>query len=165
MDTRRLRTRRIDLLAALASGSLLLLSACASAGGQPNPTAGPAPSREPWVWLMQHGETIALANGGAVHVDGMDLAVAVAPSPPARTSNVELYLSQDGVPIDSATVRLRYDMVEMGHGPTQLLTAALGGGHYAAPVYFGMTGSYAFHVIAELGGRTSDVELLLQVAP
>src|SRR5712692_1854243 len=110
MNARRLHSWRIDLLAALAGGSLIVATACATAASQSSrsaPPSGPAIPSGPQMWLKQRGELVAFPNDGAVQVDGLELEVAVAPYPPSRASDVDLRLTRDGAPVDGATVRLR----------------------------------------------------------
>ncbi len=153
--------RRVGSGAAL----LALLAVTAVACGASVATTAPPAARDGQrLWIKQGGQLMPFENGRAVTVDGVEVELSVTPYPMDRSASIALYVARDGVPLEGATVTLRYDMTLMQHGPLQLLAAPTGRGHYLAPLDLPMTGEFWLDLAVQAPGSEALIRLVGQAA-
>jgi copper(I)-binding protein len=102
--------------------------------------------------LAPDGPTLADVQNGGLH--GW---LASTPQPPARgDATIDAYLvTDDGQPVEDATITFDIDMTNMSHGKYLAPATATGGGHYAGNVHFSMGGPWRLIAIVERPGQES----------
>ncbi len=156
------------LVPLVVSVAAVVAMACGGGDAQvasPGPNLGASAGiTEERLWLQQNGARTLFHNGDAVQAAGMDVEIYVSPYPPARTANIDFYVTRDGQPVETADLTLQYDMTVMEHGPFRLLAAPTGRGHYLAPVDFAMSGDFWLNVAVDTAGTRSVINLLVRAA-
>ncbi len=88
--------------------------------------------------------------------DGIHGWLASTPAQPVKgTAAIDAYLvTDDGQPVEDATVTFDIDMTNMSHGKYQVSAGGTGGGHYLGDVHFSMPGPW--RIIASVAREGQD---------
>lgn len=113
------------------------------------------------------GKTTYVKNGGRIILgDGRVVEVFVDPYPPSTLRAwLDLYLTQDGEPIEDASIRIEYDMLAMVHGPFTAVAENVGGGHYLFTLDYIMFGPWDQALTISLGLDRIKFPLVLVAYP
>ncbi len=114
------------------------------------------------LWILDGDRVVPFENGRSISAGGLNVEIYFSPYPPGSEVSMDLYLTRDSVPIETATVTLQYDMTVMEHGPFALLAAPTGRGHYLAPLSFLMTGDFWLDAAIAVADRESVVHMLVR---
>lgn len=100
--------------------------------------------------LAPSGSTIADQQSDGIH--GW---LASTPAQPVKgTVAIDAYLvTDDGQPVEDATVTFDIDMTNMSHGKYQVSAKSTGGGHYLGDVHFSMPGPWRIIASVEHAGQ------------
>ncbi len=130
------------------------------------PTSSIAPGRMRMIVVVD-GEDVNLRNGGEVlFSDGLAIELFLDPYPPSTLRAwLDVYLTQDGVPVNDAELRIDYDMLAMEHGPFWADGEEIGGGHYLFTLDYFMYGAWDQLVRLRTGDRSVSVPLVLIAFP
>lgn len=118
--------------------------------------------------VIQDGAARALENGSRVTLaNGVAADVFMTPYPPARRTNLNFYLIQDGgdPAMGNPTVEAEYSMVNMGHSTYKQAGVELQQGRYLLPLNFLMSGEWAIDLRVGWTDRTTHLRLVTSVAP
>lgn len=130
------------------------------------PSSSIAPGRMRMIVVVD-GEDVHLRNGGQVlFSDGLAIELFLDPYPPSTLRAwLDVYLTQDGVPVNDAELRIDYDMLAMEHGPFWADGEEIGGGHYLFTLDYFMYGAWDQLVRLRTGDRSVSVPLVLIAFP
>ncbi len=114
------------------------------------------------LWILDGDRVVPFENGRSVSTGGMKVEIYFSPYPPGSEVSIDLYVTRDEVPVETATVTLQYDMTVMEHGPFALLAAPTGRGHYLAPLSFLMTGDFWLDAAVATGDQESVINMFIR---
>ncbi len=88
----------------------------------------------------------------------------VAPYPPLREGNIDLYLTDraTGKPLESNALRIIFDM-DMPHGSIRADALPTGGGHFLVPYKLVMPGQWRVEITVTRGGNWAAFALIFKV--
>ena len=110
---------------------------------------------------------VYIRNGGTVMLgDGLAAEIFVDPYPPSTLRTwVDFYLTQDGEPVEDASIGVDYDMLSMVHGPFSGPAEKLGGGHYLSQLNYIMFGAWDQTITIRIGLDRIKIPLVLVAYP
>ena len=100
-----------------------------------------------------NGQIVYLKNGGQVVLgDGREIEIYLDPFPPTTLRTfMDIYLTENGEPLDDAGIGMEYDMLAMVHGPFFGEADKIGGGHYLLTLDYIMFGAWDQTVTIRIG--------------
>ncbi len=110
---------------------------------------------------------VGLKNGGIVRLgNGLTVALYLDPYPPTTlSSTLDVYLEQDGRPVDDGFVSVAYDMLAMEHGPFGANGKKIGGGHFLVALNYFMFGAWDQTLTLRAGTERVELPLIVIAHP
>ena len=141
----------------------------AGAGGADQPGVDPASRVESGQRLVVSigGEDIGIKNGATIRLgEGVTADLYMDPFPPATLSAVlDVYLQQNGRPVEDGFVSVAYDMLAMDHGPFGATAKGIGGGHFLVPLNYLMFGSWDQTLTVRAGTMRTELRIVVIARP
>jgi hypothetical protein len=100
-----------------------------------------------------NGKTTYVKNGGQVVLgNGRVIELFVDPWPPSTLrAYLDIYLEENGEPLEDASIGIEYDMLAMVHGPFFGSSDNIGAGHYVVTMDYIMFGPWDQAVTIRIG--------------
>ncbi len=151
--------------AAIVVGLAVALAVRAGFGAAAGPaSAAPARPQTTVMWVEQDGRARPFQNGERLGVGDVNVEIFVAPYPPLREGNIDLYLTDraTGKPLESNALRIIFDM-DMPHGSIRADALPTGGGHFLVPYKLVMPGQWRVEITVTRGGNWAAFALIFKV--
>jgi len=100
-----------------------------------------------------NGKIVYIKNGGQVVLgDGRVIEIYLDPYPPTTLRTyMDIYLEENGEPLDDASIGMEFDMLSMVHGPFFGEAEKVGDGHYLLTLDYIMFGAWDQTVTIRIG--------------
>lgn len=160
----------MKLIAVLGAILLAGLSvACATQANQDTKGEVVIPAPDYTLYYMEGGVmSRPISNGATIALGGTkSIEIHLDPYPPKSQTTLALYIFEEsgGNPVTNAKVAVKYQMLYMDHGVSNVDAISKGDGHYSAALELGMVGEWLADVDLATEGERESVRLGMTLSP